>query len=330
MRIPKHPISSLACAIMLFTTPLVAQSSSSTPSAAPSMSNLDRARTRFDRGVELYRTGAYGAALVEFKRTYELAPNPKVLYNIGQTCYQLADFAGALDAFEKYMRLSDLAPEKRAETATEIEKLRGLVAKVQVIINEDDAEVRLDDVVVGTSPISQPIIVNTGRHRVSVSKNGRQPVSKTIDLASSEQATLRVELSPAPDASSLSSSPAGTAESSSQAESGTSIPWIGWGITAALAAGAVTTGILASKSASDLDAERNKIPNTQQALDDASGKTKVFSMTADILAAAAVIGGGVSLYYTLKGPTRENTSTASMPHTDLAILPTGVALRGAF
>jgi tetratricopeptide (TPR) repeat protein len=57
------------------------------------------ASERFRRGVKLYRDADYVAALVEFKRAYELAPNFRVLYNLGQTSRQLKDYAAALDAY---------------------------------------------------------------------------------------------------------------------------------------------------------------------------------------------------------------------------------------
>jgi len=50
----------------------------------------------FQRGVTLYNETDYRAALVEFRRAYDLAPNAAVLYNIGETEYQLRDYASAL------------------------------------------------------------------------------------------------------------------------------------------------------------------------------------------------------------------------------------------
>ena len=45
---------------------------------------LGEARERFQRGVDLYKEGSFDAALAEFNKAYELAPNFRVLYNMAQ------------------------------------------------------------------------------------------------------------------------------------------------------------------------------------------------------------------------------------------------------
>ena len=59
------------------------------------------ASKRFRRGVKLYNDGDFVAALIEFKRAYELEPNYRVLYNLGQTSRELKDYAAALRAYEQ-------------------------------------------------------------------------------------------------------------------------------------------------------------------------------------------------------------------------------------
>src|SRR5260370_8717793 len=51
--------------------------------AAPSGAVKAEARERFDRGVRLFEKGENAGALAEFKRAYELIPNPLVLFNMG-------------------------------------------------------------------------------------------------------------------------------------------------------------------------------------------------------------------------------------------------------
>src|ERR1043165_5818761 len=66
-------------------------------------SSVKEAGKHFQRGVTLYNEADYRAALVEFKRAYEIAPNSAVLYNIGQTYYQLQNYAAALVALGRYL-----------------------------------------------------------------------------------------------------------------------------------------------------------------------------------------------------------------------------------
>ena len=72
--------------------------------AAPAESaKLDDAQRRFQRGIELYKESDFDAALVEFKRAYELVPSYKILYNLGQVSYQRHDYASALRYFRQYL-----------------------------------------------------------------------------------------------------------------------------------------------------------------------------------------------------------------------------------
>src|SRR5690349_11541014 len=72
------------------------------PPANPA--NSDEAQMRFKRGLELYDEQDFQNALIEFRRAYELQPTYKILYNLGQVCYQLTEYACALRNFEKYLK----------------------------------------------------------------------------------------------------------------------------------------------------------------------------------------------------------------------------------
>ena len=52
--------------------------------APPVASKSDEASQHFRSGVAFYKDHDFAAALVEFKRAYELVPNYGVLYNLGQ------------------------------------------------------------------------------------------------------------------------------------------------------------------------------------------------------------------------------------------------------
>src|SRR5205823_3457182 len=56
---------------------------------AESETAAKEASRHFQRGVDLDNEGDYRGALVEFKKAYALLPRASVLYDIGQTEYQL-------------------------------------------------------------------------------------------------------------------------------------------------------------------------------------------------------------------------------------------------
>jgi tetratricopeptide (TPR) repeat protein len=153
------------------------------PGAAPSEAPVEEARTRFSRGVELYKEGDFRAAIIEFNRAYEVAPNFRVLFNIGQAQQELQNYAAALDAFERYLKDGggEVPPDRAEHVRGEIQKLVGRVASITVKVNVSGATLRVDDVNVGTTPIAARIRISAGRRKISVSKSGYQSVTQDLD-----------------------------------------------------------------------------------------------------------------------------------------------------
>jgi hypothetical protein len=159
---------------------------------------LRDAASHFERGVKLYEELDWRAALIEFERAYSIAPHYAVLYNIGQCRYQLQDYAGALNAFEQYLALGGAqgpADVVRQVKAT-IDDLRGRVARVLVTANVDDAEITVDDVVVGKTPLASPLVVSEGRRRIGAGKAGYASAARTVDVAGKDSAEVTLRLEP--------------------------------------------------------------------------------------------------------------------------------------
>jgi hypothetical protein len=171
------------------------------PQAAPGGEDtVAQARAHFGRGVKLYEEDDFRAALIEFNRAYELAPNWAVLYNIGQSYYQLRDYANGLRILERYSREGgvQIAPDRRAQIEREMAELRGRVAHVTLTSNVEGAEVSLDDSPLGKLPLSEPALIGTGRHKLTVTKPGYTPTTKVVDIAGSDRMTIALDMSEVP------------------------------------------------------------------------------------------------------------------------------------
>src|SRR5690349_17758223 len=73
------------------------------PAPATAAPPVDEARSRFQKGVQLFHEGGYEAALAEFRKAYQLAPSYRLLYNIAQVHYELHDYVSALKSFRQYV-----------------------------------------------------------------------------------------------------------------------------------------------------------------------------------------------------------------------------------
>ncbi|MDI3287563.1 PEGA domain-containing protein [Polyangium sp. 15x6] len=318
--------------------------------AEPSKEAKEEASRRFKRGIELFGEGDYRAALIEFRRANELAPNYNVLYNIGNVYFQLQDYANALVSFEKYLAEggANIDAKRRADVDKDIEKLRTRVARVEIVTSVPDADVTIDDVPVGKSPFTKPLLVNPGRHRIVATKEGRTSASKTIEVASfdSERVTLDLpEIAPRPAetgtiptslptaSAAPTTSPTNTAPMTPPPPPPKSVPWAGWGVTGALAIGAVATGVLAlSKNGELADLRKPDSGATKAQLDDASSSTATLALVSDIFTGAAVVAGAVTLYFTVRdpAPAKEQPKTGLIKSVDVGVSPTGFTLKGTF
>ena len=306
------------------------------PSPAAARAAKQEAATRFRKGLELYGDGDFQAALIEFRRAYELAPSYQVLYNIGQVYFQLQDYAGALTSLERYLAEggAGVPASRRADVEKDIAKLRQRVAHIDVWTSVEDAEVVLDDAPLGKTPFPKPLLVSAGKHKLTATKSGRVSATKVFEIASGDTLKIALELpdsapppAPAPEA------PARASASTSPEPHGSSgsLLWLGWVATGALAVGAGVTGGLALASSSDLATKRETAGTARADLDAASSKTRTLAIISDVCTASAVVAGGVTLYFTLTSPAKpkDDAKTAS-GDVRLGVRPGGLSLTGSF
>lgn len=286
---------------------LSAATAAGAATAQESADAVREAGVHFQRGVALYGEGDYRSALVEFKRAYSVAPNVAVLYNVGETQYQLQDYAAALTTFTSYLGESSPNEAHRAEVQNTIEVLRGRVGHVSIATDPPGADVAIDDVSVGKTPLESRVIVSIGRRKVTASMAGRSPATRFIDVAGADNLTVKLSLPAAasdvpPELSTL------PPPVPMPAKSGSTLRIVGWSATGVLAAGAGVSGVLAIEESKQLAESRNSYPTSSETLKHEAGLTGTYSILADSLAAAAVVVGGITLFSTVAAAVRSHSA----------------------
>jgi hypothetical protein len=281
--------------------------------AAPAADQKEAGR-HYHRGVQLFNEADYRAALVEFKRAYELVPHPQTLYNIGQTYYQLQNYAAALATFEKFLAQAGPNAAHRAEVDANMETLRARVGKLNVTTSVP-AEILIDDETVGKTPLVDPLVITIGHRKVTANVPGRSPVTRYIDVAAGE--TVTVDLLPVDDKG--AAGPSATAEPPEPRSS--ALPTVMWVTAGALAAGAIVTGVVALNADSSLSSARDTGGITRDRLDELHSRRATFAAVTDVLGLTAIIAGGFALYFTLSNKPRSTT---------VGLGPRGATLQGSF
>lgn len=314
---------------------------------SPTSAQIAEAKERYEKGVKLYEDeGNVQAARVEFERAYDLAPNYKVLYNVGQAARTLKDYASALRAFEAYLEggRDKVAKTRVTEVQREIAQLRTYVATLTVQVDVEGATVALDGVAVGTSPLTKPLLVNAGRLTLTATKGGRVG-TVAVTLAGGDTQTARVEVPGAPaaptapttttDAPKVEAAPSvGSAAPppppAALPRPSRTLPYLAIGIGGALGASAGATGFAAMRASDNLEKERFAGPKPSSEADDLRGRTQRLALASDVLAGAAVVSATIGVVLLVLEPKGSTTASIRPSRLQPFASPSGAGLAGTF
>jgi hypothetical protein len=279
------------------------------------------ASSHFEQGVAFFKDGDFEGALVSFKRAYELSPEYRVLYNLGQTSRELRDYASALENFERYLAEggNEIEEARRKRVEGWITELKPKVARLTIKTNVAGAEVTVDDLSRGKTPLEGALIVNAGRRKISLVKSGYATVQRIVEVAGTQPVSLDLELvpldsqAPVPTGIANPSASAAPTTSTSVPSEPTPAPWIALAGTAAFG---ITTGVLGGVSLSKksaLDDELARFPSNGESIEAARGTAKDFALATDIMAGITIASAAVTVVLFITeyatGDTAEASST---------------------
>jgi tetratricopeptide (TPR) repeat protein len=321
-------LAGLASASILI-TPLAATALPAPPSGKAEAP--DEGRDHFNRGVALFHEGDYRAALVEFRRAYEISHKYRVLYNIGQAEFEVQNYAGARSSFQKYLLDggAEIEAGRRAEVEADIKKLSGRVARIEIKTNAAGADILLDDSVIGQAPLKEPLQVSAGRRKITVQQGALPPVTRFVELAGGDDSSVTINLAAAEPPPRVVTAPASPAPTpvAPPAPSRTAL-WISLAGTGALATGAVVTGILALGAHSDAEKTLGTLGVTAADVEAAHSKAATLGLVTDVLGGAAIVMGGVSIV--LAATSGKSRVDEAKPRATLLLSPRGALLTGRF
>lgn len=302
----------------------------------------DDARERFRRGVDFYREGSYDAALAEFTKAYEIAPDYRVLYNLAQVQSERHDYAAALKLVDDYVKRGqgEISEDRLEQVRSWMPQLKSRVGVLWVDCQLSDLELLIDGLPATKLPQTTPLLVNAGVHQLQLRRRGFESVTREVVIAGGEK--VRVEL-PAPVEMGASSTtvvsvetlpepaPAVDLTPHAAAASVDRTPlWISLISTAVLAGGAVTFGALASSSDAELDRELARLPADRRRVSDLRSQIQLDAALCDVFAVAAVVSAGISLYFALSDSAETPHSSRNAPSVRARAFDRGLVLTRHF
>ncbi len=268
---------------------------------------VERARAHFGRGVELYRLGVYDAALAEFSRAYDSAPNYRVLYNLAQVQAQRHQYAEALTLLTRYLEAGGdrIGKQRQRDVDEQLLQLEGLVARLSVTLDVQgerskgtQARLFVDGVMRGELDERAPILLDAGVHHVRVSLEGFHGQPQQITLTGGEAVEVRMSMredskpsvAPPPLPPPLALAPVYT-----PAPSPTWL-WVGLGATGALAGATATLALLANSANRQFERQFSIYPANRELIDAERDRARRLALATDIVGVAALFATGLTTY----------------------------------
>lgn len=271
---------------------------------APSPEARKQASTHFHRAVSLFEEEAFRAALIEFERAYAIAPDYRLLYNIGRTYIELHDYLHAIQSYERYLAdgREGVPAESREQVERDLISLAERVGRLSIHANRDAAEVYVDEQQVGITPLAATVAVNVGRHRVFARAKDGATGETAVDVAGGDLVDVTVELV----APLVTQAPAANT-AVAQRRSLSTMRWLAissWALAVPTIATAVATGVMAGGKADDFDSALSVKPATdasKKKVSDSKDAAHKLALTSDVMTGVSVALAVTGLLLWLRG-----------------------------
>lgn len=164
---------------------------------------IAEARERTARALVLFDEGRYDSALAELERAYRIAPNARVLYNLGRVHALRGDPVRALDALERCLAEggAEISDARRREVEALAAEQRARIGTVRILVElatEAPIEVQIDGEAVPGDPAlrERTVPVAVGRHRVVARAPHHQLAEEVIEIAGGTEREVVLRLAP--------------------------------------------------------------------------------------------------------------------------------------
>lgn len=154
------------------------------------------ALAEYESASLLYRDGDYAGAVTKFNHTYELANDPRLLWNIAVCEKNLRHYAQVHRLVTRYLAEGGalLTAEDRASAEALLSAIQSFVSSLNVSVKPDGADVLVDGKVVGKSPLPEALNIDMGSHIIGAQLEGYVEQKRTIELVGGRGTDVVFEL----------------------------------------------------------------------------------------------------------------------------------------
>lgn len=175
----------VACGMIVCDADAWAQAppAASPPASAQADAAAKQAEQRYDAGIAFVKSDKWAEAREEFRKAYAASAQLKYLAALIKAEIATGQDANAATHLEALLaRRGELDPNTLAEAEAKLSELRKKIGAATITVNVEGAEVLVDGVVVGRSPVSGEVFVNSGRRMFQARKAGFVTAEQPVDV----------------------------------------------------------------------------------------------------------------------------------------------------
>lgn len=168
-------------------------------SAEADESARPQAQRAFQSGMELVAQERWEDALERFDESLRLYPTQSALFNRALCLGLSGRPAEAVRDLEEHRERygASVSAERRREVEEELERFSQRIGRIEVRVDGvDSAAVLIDGNPAGEVPLSEPLVVNPGRHQLTVQAEGVDPVSRWVEVGAGDRTAVVIAIDP--------------------------------------------------------------------------------------------------------------------------------------
>jgi len=308
------------------------------PSPRAGVTVSDEARRQFNVGVQLLDDEAgprFAEAYDAFRRAYAASPSPLILSNLGLCAMRLERDGEAISVYERYLReVRDMSDEERQRIESDLRALRARSGTL-IIRAQPAAGILVDRRLSATGHPAVnryqvergliTLVVHAGQHEIYLEGAETASPATAIVVGPGERESLTLALPPSVEPVTPAALPPG------EGLAGLTMPTIVLlGITGALGAVTIGTGVAALESQSDYEAALD-----EERRADAVGVRQrgvILNGVTDGFMVGTIVTGSVALGFLIRDAVLISRNRGPAVSTGFGVGPdgAGVAVRGRF
>lgn len=154
------------------------------------------AKADFEAAKLLANDGDFAGALIKFQSAYDTSKDPRVLWNVAFCQKNLRHYSKVTTILKRYVAEGGalLSPTDRKDAQDLIAMIEPFTTRATFRVNQEGAQIFIDDEPVGTSPLAAPIVLDIGERRLRATKDGFTTFEKSFLVAGGPELTIDVAL----------------------------------------------------------------------------------------------------------------------------------------